>query len=191
MAAALDLQLQRKHICMLSGPSGSGKSQFLKSLADLIVHEGEVWLEGQAMYATSPENWRRQVMYFAAETAWWQDTVKEHFDKLPVKADLQRLGLSTSILEVSPDSLSSGEKQRLALLRGLQYQPKVLLLDEITANLDPESEAWVEQLIHDYIEQASAAAIWISHDSSQAERMATMQLKFKLEKAHDSEVAVS
>jgi len=90
------------------------------------------------------------------------------------------VGLKVDILEQNPDNLSSGEKQRLALLRGLQYEPKVLLLDEITANLDPKSARLVENLVTDYIAKHTAAALWISHDEEQQERLgcAECQLVF-------------
>ena len=175
---AVDLELAAQDICMLSGPSGSGKSQFLKALADLIEHRGEVFLNGKEVNQLMPHEWRAQVMYFAAETAWWADSVKEHFTQLPDSDALKSIGLKEQMLNENPDTLSSGEKQRLALLRGLQYKPKVLLLDEVTANLDPASEALVEQLIKAYLNEHSAAAIWISHAPAQIERMATQERVF-------------
>ncbi|WP_321325848.1 ABC transporter ATP-binding protein [Thiomicrorhabdus sp.] len=178
MSAAIDLQLNAKDICMVSGPSGSGKSQFFKALADLIEHSGKVQLEQQILEQTSPEIWRVQVMYFSAETAWWDDVVATHFDTPPKEQQLAKIGLDTIMLNANPDSLSSGEKQRFALLRGLQYQPKVLLLDEITANLDPSSEYLVETMVKEYVQQNHAIALWISHDPEQTKRMATKTLTF-------------
>ncbi len=187
MLKAVDMFLQPQDICMLSGPSGSGKSQFLKALADLIKHQGEVCLEEQMLDKVCPETWRSQVMYFAAETAWWQDTVIAHFDQGLETDCLKGVGLGKDVLESNPDSLSSGEKQRLALLRGLQYQPKILLLDEITANLDPKSEQLVETLVKEYVDQHQAAAIWISHDPNQSQRMATKKLVFEAKNTEEVE----
>jgi len=178
MPQEIDFELNQNEVCMVSGVSGSGKSQFFKALADLIEHQGQVQLIQQTMALCSPEAWRAQVMYFSAETAWWDDQVSLHFDTLPSAETLKEIGLNTSLLESNPDSLSSGEKQRLALLRGLQYQPKVLLLDEITANLDPKSEQMVEKMVMDYIQQYQAAVLWISHDSEQTERMAHYTMVF-------------
>lgn len=171
MPKAVDLSLNRQQIWMVSGVSGTGKSQFLKALADLIEHSGEVKLYGQEQSQVCPEKWRSQVMYFSAETAWWRDHVGEHFDTNPDSELLKSVGLVPSILEKNPDDLSSGEKQRLALLRGLQYQPKVLLLDEITANLDPKSALLVEELVTDYINKNQTCALWISHDEEQQKRL--------------------
>ncbi|MBO1923315.1 ATP-binding cassette domain-containing protein [Thiomicrorhabdus sp. 6S3-12] len=157
---------------LLYGPSGSGKSQLLKAMADLIEHDGKVLLEELAADSMPAPVWRRQVMYFSAETAWWMETVGEHFIQSPSAQTLQQVGLNDTILQQHPDQLSSGEKQRLALLRGLAFEPKVLLLDETSANLDPDSTLQVETLLQDYLQQGQRAAIWISHDQAQRDRLA-------------------
>ena len=184
MVKPISLILQPQQIWMISGESGTGKSRLLKSLADLIEHTGQVTLfeqeNPQQQEKVCPETWRSKVMYFSAETAWWNDSVKAHFETQPQQELLKLVGLKVDILEQNPDNLSSGEKQRLALLRGLQYEPKVLLLDEITANLDPKSALLVETLVTDYIAKHTAAALWISHDEEQQERLgcAECQLVF-------------
>ena len=171
LSLPVDLTVMKQQIWMISGPSGTGKSQFLKAVADLIEHTGQVRLLAQTQTQMCPEKWRVQVMYFSAETAWWSDIVSHHFETLPDEKLLKSLGLKVDILQKNPDSLSSGEKQRLALLRGLQYQPKVLLLDEVTANLDPKSALLVEAMVMDYIEKNQASVLWISHDEDQQQRV--------------------
>lgn len=175
MIKPITLALHPQQIWMVSGESGTGKSLLLKSLADLIEHSGQITLfdkkKPQQQDKICPETWRSKVMYFSAETAWWSDSVKAHFEKRPKIELLKLVGLKADILEKNPDNLSSGEKQRLALLRGLQYEPKVLLLDEVTANLDPKSALLVEDLVTDYIAKHKAAALWISHDEEQQERL--------------------
>lgn len=178
MASPVDLQLKETEICMVSGPSGSGKSRFLKSLADLIYHKGEVLLDGQSMSAFPPNQWRAQVMYFSAESAWWKETAAEHFDSPPDRDSLLRLKLPPSLLNEPIDNLSSGERQRMSLLRGLQYQPKVLLLDEVTANLDDALKSEVEQFVQDYLNRHKAVAIWISHQANQIANLASCHLSF-------------
>ncbi len=171
MPLPIDLTVVNQQVWMLSGPSGTGKSQFLRAVADLIEHTGQVSLLGQIQTQICPEKWRVQVMYFSAETAWWSDVVSYHFETQPDAELLHSLDLKIEILQQNPDNLSSGEKQRLALLRGLQYQPKVLLLDEITANLDPESVLLVEALVVGYIAKNQASALWISHNADQQQRI--------------------
>jgi len=183
----VNLTVLSGQVWMISGSSGTGKSQSLKALADLIVHEGQVTLNGVSQQMIRPENWRSQVMYFSTETAWWCDSIGEHFNKIPDESQLNSIGLFTSILQKNPDECSSGEKQRLALLRGLERSPKVLLLDEITANLDTEAAVKIEQLLQNYLLENSlddsrqCAIIWVSHDEAQRERMAPIeqQLIFK------------
>ncbi|HHT00384.1 MAG TPA: ATP-binding cassette domain-containing protein [Thiomicrospira sp.] len=183
MPFSVSLEVFHQEVWIISGPSGTGKSQFLKAIADLIEHTGLVSLKGQQQVDVCPEIWRSQVMYFSAETAWWADTVIEHFEHKPNEKDLLALGLSKAILSASTLTLSSGEKQRLALLRGLVYSPKVLLLDEVTANLDEETTLQVEAFLKHYLQNQpdGVAIIWVTHDMAQTQRMATKttQLTFK------------
>ncbi len=189
MLSPVCLSLSAGQIGMISGESGSGKSQFLKALADLIEHQGEAlvfdnqaWLNQQTI---TPAQWRQKVMYFSAETAWWLDKISAHFNEPVSDKTLAAIGLERRLFEQNPDQLSSGEKQRFALLRGLAYQPKVLLLDEISANLDPKTEQQVEQLIQDYVQQHQACALWISHDPQQQMRLASSALHWQFSAAEE------
>ena len=74
--------------------------------------------------------------------------------------------------------LSTGERLRLALVRALMVQPKVLLLDEPTAALDPVSVAAVESLIATRV-RAGLAVLWVTHDAEQAKRVARRLLVVK------------
>ena len=122
------------------------------------------------------DQWRRQVCFVPAETAWWAEQVAEHFPQ-PCEAEwLEALGLLKASLEWPVSRLSTGEKQRLGLLRALSLKPKVLLLDEPTANLDPENTQKVEQLVQTYLQSHAAAALWISHDPAQRVRVASKQM---------------
>lgn len=185
----IDLTVSAGQVWMVFGPSGTGKSQILKALADLIPHQGQIFLNGKSLQSIPPEKWRSQVMYFPAETAWWSDCIADHFEILPDEKQLEAIGLKTAILLKNPDECSSGEKQRLALLRGLSRLPTILLLDEITANLDTEAAMRVERLLQDYLKQrqleanTSAAIIWVSHDVAQRQRMAPIEQHLTL-KSH-------
>jgi len=159
--------------CMgLSGPSGSGKTRLLRCIADLDVHRGRMWLDGAACEDIPPPSWRRRVALLPAESAWWYDEVGAHFAEPPASATLAALGFPEAVLAWRVDRLSSGEKQRLAVLRVLAIRPRVLLLDEPTANLDEANIERVESLILDYLHSESAAAIWVSHDERQLQRVA-------------------
>lgn len=156
----------------LSGPSGSGKTRLLRCIADLDVHRGRVWMQGVAREDIPPPSWRRQVALLPAESAWWHDEVGAHFAETPASRTLESLGFTDEVLRWRVDRLSSGEKQRLAVLRVLAIRPRVLLLDEPTANLDDENIDRVESLVQTYLVEANAGSIWVSHDERQLRRVA-------------------
>lgn len=168
----IDLLLAAGERVCVSGPSGSGKTLLLRALADLDPHEGEVWLDGQACSATAPPLWRRRVAYLPAESHWWGETVAEHFPAAPAAGELAALGFGAEILRQPVVQLSSGERQRLALLRLLANAPWALLLDEPTAALDPVNTRRVEALLSAYARRHEAAVLWVSHDEAQIGRVA-------------------
>jgi ABC-type iron transport system FetAB ATPase subunit len=84
---------------------------------------------------------------------------------------LDRLGFAPDVLGWSVARLSTGERQRLALVRLLAQTPEALLLDEATANLDPSNGARVESLVETYREAHGAAVLWVSHDPEQRKRI--------------------
>lgn len=155
----------------ITGPSGAGKSLFLRAVADLDPNQGEFWLNSKSRLDYSPMQWRRLVGLLPAESQWWAETVREHFPQ-PQNSDLAALGFDSIVLDWTTARLSSGERQRLALLRLLNNQPQVLLLDEPTANLDNQNTERVEALIDRYLESAKASALWITHDLAQTNRIA-------------------
>lgn len=171
MLGPLSLDVDAGDCVCISGPSGAGKSQLLRALADLDPHDGQVWL-GNCSCATTPAHeWRTAVGLLPPESSWWLPGVLEHFhDGVPVPLD--QVGLTTAILDKPVMQLSSGERQRLALLRLLSNHPRVLLLDEPTANLDPENTRRIEELVTEYRREHAAAVIWVSHDSEQVKRVA-------------------
>lgn len=155
----------------LHGKSGSGKTLLLRAIADMDVNDGEVWLENSPRSQFTGPQWRRRVTLLPAESQWWSDIVVEHARHWPQHL-LTALGFSQDVLGWHVSRLSSGEKQRLALVRMLANQPRVLLLDEPTANLDAGNIRIVEKIVHDYLQQNRAAAIWVSHDRTQLGRIA-------------------
>ncbi len=153
----------------LTGPSGAGKTLFLRALADLDPHQGKVWLDGVDRDKVPAPQWRHQMGLLPAESAWWHDTVGPHFENVPPQ-DLHALGFEDAVLDWQINRLSSGERQRLALLRLLSNGPRVLLLDEPTANLDADNIARVEAVIERYQKRRQPVTLWVSHDSEQLRR---------------------
>ena len=110
--------------------------------------------------------------YVPAEPGWWADTVGEHFSEWTAAlAVVKDLGLPEEAKAWPITRLSTGERLRLALVRAMMLRPKVLLLDEPTASLDPASVAAVEALIATRV-RAGLAVLWVTHDTEQAKRIA-------------------
>ncbi len=183
------LTLQRGECVGLSGPSGSGKTRLLRAVADLDVHTAHMWLDGVACEDTSAPVWRRRVGLLPSESAWWYDEVGAHFGSAPATDRLQALGFGDEVLHWRVDRLSSGERQRLAVLRLLSIEPRVLLLDEPTANLDEDNAAGVESLVRDYLLRRDAAAIWVGHDNRQLQRVAARCYRIDQERLVETEAA--
>jgi len=166
------------HCLGVSGPSGCGKTRLLRALCDLDPATGEVALNGQRAETVPAPLWRRRMGLLPAEPAWWADQVARHFESTPDPALLGRLGFSTDVLEWEISRLSSGEKQRLSLLRTLLLQPECLLLDEPTAHLDPAYGAAMETLIAEYRRTAKVPVVWVSHTADQLARVADRRMMF-------------
>ena len=160
----------------LSGPSGSGKSLLLRAIADLDPHDGDVFLDNLPRSTFTAPQWRKQVALLPVESQWWLDDVGGHFPDTDCPW-LKPLGFTHKTMQWQVSRLSSGEKQRLALARALMNHPRVLLLDEPTASLDPQTIGIVEKLITDYRNETQAAVLWVSHDAQQAARVGNRQLK--------------
>lgn len=165
-------------LCMgITGPSGIGKSILLKALADMLPHQGEVFLGDIESQMIPAPQWRRRVGLLPAESQWWCDTVGEHFHEFN-ETLFGLLGFEQKVMDWQISHLSSGEKQRLACIRLLMNQPEALLLDEPTANLDKSNQTNLESLISDYQNEHQIPVIWISHDKPQLERVCQQLLVF-------------
>ena len=164
----------------VSGPSGAGKSLLLRAIADLDPNSGTVVLNDEDRDTMPAPKWRRRVTYVQTEPGWWAETVAGHFDDWDAARPL------ATALDLPPDCgewpvlrLSTGERQRLGLIRALVKSPAVLLLDEPTSGLDPDATAAVETVIAQFREGRRTAVVWITHDRAQAERVADRQLSIE------------
>jgi len=172
-AGPFELNLGTGACAAITGPSGSGKSLFLRMIADLDPNEGKVWLNGKERASMAAPQWRKQATYVSAESGWWADRVIEHFDvsrRSEVAALAARLGLRPDLLDAPVAQLSTGEKQRFSLVRALLPSPPVLLLDEPTGPLDEESVIAVEALLLERMATGTSILL-VTHDPNQAERL--------------------
>jgi phosphate-transporting ATPase len=160
------------------GPSGSGKTLLLRAIADLDASEGLIELDGQNMRTMAAPEWRRQVAYVAAEPGWWEPTVAEHFADWDVaRALVQALLLPADIGGALIMELSTGERQRIALIRTLVGSPRYLLLDEPTGALDAQTTEAVEGVLTERL-QGGIGILLVTHDREQASRIAPDVLRF-------------
>ncbi|MGE8706296.1 MAG: ABC transporter ATP-binding protein [Achromobacter sp.] len=168
----VSLDLAAGECAAVVGASGSGKSLLLRQIADLDPGHGEAELDGRRSSAMRGFEWRRLVVYCQAEAGWWDDHVSAHFaDRAGAIAIMERLGLAEAKLDALVHQLSTGERQRMGLVRALLQNPRVLLLDEPTAALDQGATALVEAELSRVL-AAGAGILLVTHSAEQAERLA-------------------
>lgn len=170
--------IETSQIVSLSGESGSGKTLLLRAIADLDPHQGGVFLNGQDRKTIPAPKWRKKVGLLLAESQWWYPRVGEHFDQLK-QTYLEQLGFENDVMNWFVNRLSTGEKQRLAMIRLLCNSPAVLLLDEPTASLDMNNIEKAEKLVLDYVASNHTSVLWVSHDTAQAERIASLHFRIE------------
>ena len=180
LAGPFDFAVAAGECIAVAGPSGSGKSLLLRMIADLDPNDGTVALDGRDRGTFNAPAWRHRVLYCAAEPGWWHDTVAPHFAPGPnrdlARALMPRLGLQAALFDSLVVRLSTGERQRLALIRALVLDPPVLLLDEPTGALDQDSTAQVETLLRERLE-AGTAILLVTHSPEQAGRLGHQQFR--------------
>lgn len=151
----MNLTVKKGEVVVIVGPSGCGKSTFLRCLNALEdIQDGEILLDGEKVDAASKNigSIREKAgMVFQSYDLFPHLTVLQNLMLAPVKVKkrdkkeveaealtlLERVGLLTK-KDSFPRQLSGGQKQRVAIVRALIMHPEILLLDEITAALDPE-----------------------------------------------------
>ena len=152
---SIDLEVDRGQVITLIGASGSGKSTLLRCTNLLEpIDDGEIWFDGVDISepGRKPDPVRRRIgMVFQSFNLCPHMTVLENVTLAPRKvlgrhrrdaddrarAMLDRFGLADKADDY-PDRCSGGQQQRVAIVRALQMDPEVMLLDEITSALDPE-----------------------------------------------------
>lgn len=173
----ISFSLKPGELLCLSGDSGAGKTRLLRLINQLdAASGGELFLHSRSATDYAPAEWRRRVMLVPASPVWWLPSTAAHFPS-EYQLPAGELNLPSKILASPPSQLSSGEKQRLALLRALARSPEILLLDEPTAQLDQDNALLLEQRVLAWL--PNKAVIWISHQTEQIERLAAACELFK------------
>ncbi len=169
------------------GPSGAGKSTLLRLLALLEAPTAgavRLRLDGETVTSESASiAERRQIAMVFQRPALLSRSVRANVSYgLRVRGErdagasvaqaLERVSL-TALADAHPRTLSGGEMQRVALARALVLEPRVLLLDEPTANLDPANVRIIEELVREQHAQAGTTIVLVTHNIFQARRLAT------------------
>lgn len=171
-----DFELPAGEAVAVIGASGAGKSLVLRSLADLIPNDGEMSLAGTGREAMSGPEWRALVTYVAATPGWWSEYVEDHFADIARAKELAVEFLLPENIFASPVAqLSTGEQQRLVLIRALVQAPRILLLDEPTSGLDREATKRVEKRLKIFMKEGGSI-LFVTHDKAQAKRLAKRAL---------------
>ena len=177
----VDVLVREGETTAVVGSSGAGKSTLLRAINRLIEPtSGEVYLDGEPTSRLDPLELRRRVGMVFQVPALFGGSVAEavlYGARLAGKdADpgrlLEMVGLSASLAERDPHTLSVGQQQRVAIARALALGPEALLLDEPTSALDEGARRRIEGLVTDLKARLGLTMVFVSHDLSQVERVA-------------------
>lgn len=181
------------------GPSGSGKSTFLKLCCHLITPTaGRILFGGRDFLQQNPIELRKKISYCFQTPVLFGDTVEENLafpysirnlkpDRNRVRSLFSRFNLEESYLTHPTQSLSGGEKQRIALIRTVLFRPEILLLDEVTSALDTENTRIVEDAVLS-LNREGITILWVTHNPAQSRKNANKLLTIEDGRAASLEV---
>jgi len=176
----IDIAVPQGEVWGFLGPNGSGKTTTIRMLCGLLhADEGEGTCLGLDL-RTRPEAIKRRVGYMTQRFSFWEDlSIRENLEFVAriyevkngrerVDATIERLGLAHRQRQLAGE-LSGGWKQRLALAACMLHEPKLLLLDEPTAGVDPKARRDFWEEIHD-LSEAGLTVLVSTHYMDEAER---------------------
>ena len=182
----ISLSINKGEVVVVLGPSGCGKSTLLRAIVGLEdIQGGEVLLHDQVISGQKRENAATGIgMVFQSYDLFPNMTVLKNVTLAPLVVQkrseaevltqaeelLRRVGLWEK-KDAYPSALSGGQKQRVAIVRALMTNPEVLLLDEITAALDPEMVHEVLQVVMELAEQGMTMLV-VTHEMRFAQAVA-------------------
>ena len=205
----INLDVQPGQTIAIVGPTGGGKTSFVSLIARLYdVNQGEILIDGINIKNWKLETLRNSIGYLIQETVFFSGTLLSNLtynnpeiSELEVQRVLKELGgdsILTNLADglntvITPDSkiLSAGQRQILALARLILRNPKILILDEATANIDTQSEKIIQKAIE--IARKGKTTFVIAHRLStvfNADKIILIQNNIILESgSHDELIA--
>lgn len=183
----ISFSVEKGDFISIVGPSGGGKSTLLKLASFLLSPtQGTILLDGRDYETIDPIALRKEVSYCFQTPHLFGETVKDNIqfpytvrnqsmDKKRVKELFALFQMDLDYLDRDVMKLSGGEKQRIALIRQLLFEPKVLLLDEVTSALDRVNKEIVENVIAS-LHDKGITILWITHDSEQSRKQANKMM---------------
>jgi ATP-binding cassette subfamily C protein len=178
----VSLNFPKGRIIAIVGPSGSGKTTMVDLMTGLLrPQQGEVWIDDVPLAEVNLKSWRRMIGYIPQETILLHDTVLNNvtlgdpdLSTADVEEALRAAGAwefvnsmpqaMQSLVGERGGKLSGGQRQRIAIARAMVHKPKLLILDEATSGLDPESETAVCDTLQQLRGELTILAI--SHQSA-------------------------
>ena len=159
------------------GPNGAGKSTLLNLIGGLDRADGgRIYYDGQKQIPKNEITQVFQTPYLITTTVekniayplklrgWGEDEIEERVTQLCQELDL------TGMRKKKAWKLSGGETQKVALARALSFHPRLLLLDEPTANIDPSTTAEIEKMLIKINEEEKTTVVLVTHNLAQAKR---------------------
>lgn len=193
----VSFEIRRGELLGVIGHTGSGKSTLIQHLNGLLrPTQGRVLLEGEDIWAKPKEiravRFRVGLVFQYPEYQLFEETVRADIAFGPknmglageeleerVRDAMEDVGLEESYLEKSPFELSGGEKRRVAIAGVLAMHPKVLILDEPTAGLDPEGRENLLRCLKEYQRRRKSTVLMVSHSMSEIARFSDRILVMK------------
>lgn len=183
--SSVSLEVHRGEIYGLLGPNGCGKSTLVRIVSTLLLPDkGSVSVFGQDVVRDAG-NVRRMVNRVSVEASFFKklSTVENLlyasrlYELHPKEADqrareiLEKLGFPMDRTYESMENLSRGQQQKVAIARGMFTSPVLLLLDEPTTGLDPQSKRDVQSFVRSVVAAHDATVLFTTHDMEEADRL--------------------
>ena len=192
----VNVEIYRGELVAVIGHTGSGKSTFMQHLNGLLrPDEGGVYVEGEDIFATKEATrdvrFKVGLVFQYPEYQLFEETVYKDIAFGPrnmrlseaeiderVRESARLTGVGEELFERSPLELSGGQKRRVAIAGVMAMRPRVLILDEPTAGLDPAGCAGVLKNITDYREATGSTVLLVTHSMDDAARIADRLIVF-------------